>query len=280
MHTRLAAALTVAVLALTAAPALADDEPTPPTPAAAPEVVSAVESTLVQARTATPASKRSTCLADHADAIAKARLTTGEWTYKASKIAAACKVLRVVPVQDFSASTPEDIAKRLTTADGIKKTLTNPFYSRHAASSYRLSTESQTATLLLVAEPRHAAAFAPAATRGINRAFVAARTAKPRVTHSSCLSKAAHAWSKERVATAGATDGRRTATGKKCRMRVIGLSLFETKASTKAIVKKVRTSTVFRSYADRRTPVSYAAAVYLDKISGTKQVIFFVGQPK
>ena len=280
MHTRLAAALTAAVLALSAAPALADAAPTPPAPTAAPEVVSAVESSLAQARTATPASKRSTCLAQQADAIAKARLTTGEWTYQASRIAAACKVLRVVPVQDFSASTPEDIAKRLTSADGIKKTLTNRFYSRHAASSYRLSAESQTATILLVAEPRHAAVFDQTSTRAINRAFVAARTAKPRITHSRCLSNAAYAWSKERVATAGATPGRRTAIGKACRLRATGLVLFETTASTKAIVKKMRSSSVFRSYAGRRTRVSFAAAVYADKISGRKQVIFLAGQPK
>lgn len=279
MHTRLAAALTAAVLALSAAPALAEDAP--PTPATADAaVVTAVDSALAQARTASPASKRSTCLAEHGDAIAKTAIETGVWGYSTSDIAKECKVLRVIAVTDYSASTPEDIAKRLTTSDAIKKTLTNRFTSRHSVSSFRVSADAQTATILLVAEPRHAAVLDQTSTRAINRAFVAARTAKPRITHSRCLSNAAYAWSKERVATVGATPGRRTATGKACRLRATGLVLFETTASTKAIVKKVRSSSVFRSYAGRRTRVSFAAAVYADKISGRKQVIFLAGQPK
>ena len=281
MHVRLATVLVAAITALTAAPALAVAEPTPPVPDAA--VVDAVESALVAARTATTPTTRDACLSAQAATIAQERVAGSTEPVDYDAIRATCKVLKVLVVSIKSSAEPEAIATALTERDVIAATAANAYASRHGAAAYRADAEAPAVAVLLVAQPRRTPSFVGADTTSVGKAFVAARKIKPAVKHSSCLHTAARAIAKETVASAGTTSVTQKqldALEKKCGMRVVGYSSLAVKAGAKDLVAKTKKLKNFTTYAGRRTPVSYGAAVYVDTLSGTKRVAFLAGQPK
>ncbi|KQY58285.1 hypothetical protein ASD11_01055 [Aeromicrobium sp. Root495] len=284
MHARPAAPLLAALvtlLTLTAAPALAADPADPP--ASDDAVVAAVESALVEARTATTASRRSSCLAAQAAEVAEKRAAGNATSIDVEAVRSTCKVLKVFAVSTTSNGSAESIAARLVEREAVVVTSRNVFATRHAAASSRAGADAPAFTVLLVAEPRHAASFVGVDTTAVNRSFSAARRIKPAVKHSACLHTAARAISKESVASAGTTR----LTQKKldsikatCKLRVLGYSTFEARPGAKDVVARTKKLKIFTVYAARRTPVRYGAAVYLDTVGGTKRIVFLAGQPR
>lgn len=281
MHVRLATVLVAAIAALTAAPALAVAEPTPPATDSA--VVEAVEAALMGARTATTATQRSACLEAQAAIIAQERVAGSTEPVDHAAIRSACKVLQVLVVSTRSAEEADAIATALTERDAIAATASNAYASRFGAAAYRADADAPAVAVLLVAQPRRTAVFVGADTTSVGKAFVAARKIKPAVKHAACLHTAARAIAKERVASAGGstvTQKQLDAIEKKCKMRVVGYSALASKAGSKDLVAKSAKLKNVRVYAGRRTPVSYGAAVYVDTLSGTKHVAFLAGQPR